>query len=98
MCVFTGTGCFPVCVYVRVQLYKCVSVCLCVCVCACMRVCVHVWNVNICMSAPVCVFLLSHARGNQRTERMMSMEAGDMFSPRYPIQGKGKDVVPASEL
>lgn len=80
---------------------SCISVFLYVSVCvhvhACVRACVKCEYLHECFCMCISPYP-SHTQGNQRTERMMSREAGDMFSPRYPIQGKGKDVVPASEL
>lgn len=67
---------------------------LSVCMHVCMRMCEHEYLHECSCISPY----RSHALGNQRTEQLMSRETGDMFSPRYPIQGKGKDVVPASEL
>lgn len=67
---------------------------LSVCVHACVRMCECEYLYRCACISPY----PSHALGNQSTERMMSRETRDMFSPRYPIQGKGKDVVPASEL
>lgn len=78
------------CVYVDAQPEQ---VCICVYGVPC-SVCVC-----ICMSVPVCACPhLVLPRNKQRTEQMMSREAGDMFLCWCPIQGKDKDMVPASQL